>query len=140
MGHSRQLNTKEKQEDFRVLRSSLKNSEIILYNELLERLKNQKNKVFGKRASFVRHKEVSWRKPCRIAFSVSHACGCYEIGYHLLVILLFVNYYFSEQGVVYIYNVVPHFMKPQLLTFLLLSLTACGQNEENRKIYQTALF
>lgn len=46
MGNTSQLDTKEKQEDFRVLRSSLKNLEIILYDELLERLKNQKNKVF----------------------------------------------------------------------------------------------
>ncbi|WP_276504842.1 Shedu immune nuclease family protein [Terrimonas pollutisoli] len=46
MGHTKQLDTKEKQEDFRILRSSLKNLEIILYDELLERLKNQKNKVF----------------------------------------------------------------------------------------------
>lgn len=46
MGHSSQLDTKEKQEDFRILRASLKNLDIVLYDELLERLRNQKNKVF----------------------------------------------------------------------------------------------
>lgn len=46
MGNSAQLDTQEKREDFRVLRLSLKNVEVILYDELLERLKNQKKKVF----------------------------------------------------------------------------------------------
>lgn len=44
IGHSNQLDSDNKQNDFRVLRSSLKNVEIILYDELLEGLENQKNK------------------------------------------------------------------------------------------------
>ncbi|RCK43648.1 hypothetical protein TH25_21085 [Thalassospira profundimaris] len=44
IGHSKQLDSPEKREDFRVLRMSLKNIEIVLYDELLDRLKNQKSK------------------------------------------------------------------------------------------------
>jgi len=44
MGHSRQFTEKNQIEDFRVLRMSLKNVEIILYDELLVRLKNQRDK------------------------------------------------------------------------------------------------
>jgi len=44
MGHSRQFVEGNQAEDFRVLRMSLKNVEIILYDELLERLKNQRDK------------------------------------------------------------------------------------------------
>lgn len=46
MGHSNQLDNKKKQTDFRIIRNSLKNIEIVLYDELLERLKNQRNKTF----------------------------------------------------------------------------------------------
>ena len=46
MGTNAQLDSLEKEEDFRVLRQSLKNIEVILYDELLERLKNQKNKIY----------------------------------------------------------------------------------------------
>jgi len=46
IGHSKQLDDSDKKTDFRILRNSLKNIEIVLYDELLERLKNQKNKVY----------------------------------------------------------------------------------------------
>lgn len=45
-GHSDQLDTDEKRDDFKVLRQSLKNIDIILYDELLEGLENQKNKYY----------------------------------------------------------------------------------------------
>lgn len=45
-GHSNQLDTDEKKDDFKVLRQSLKNIEIILYDELLEGFENQKNKYY----------------------------------------------------------------------------------------------
>ncbi len=45
MGDANQLDAEEKVEDFRVLRMSLKNIEIVLYDELLDRLKNQRNKM-----------------------------------------------------------------------------------------------
>lgn len=45
-GHSDQLDNDEKRDDFKVLRKSLKNIDIILYDELLEGLENQKNKYF----------------------------------------------------------------------------------------------
>ncbi|WP_200979844.1 Shedu immune nuclease family protein [Echinicola sp. 20G] len=45
-GHSEQLDTEEKRDDFKVLRQSLKNIDIILYDELLEGLENQKNKYY----------------------------------------------------------------------------------------------
>lgn len=45
-GHSSQLDNDEKKDDFKVLRQSLKNVEIILYDELLEGLENQKNKYY----------------------------------------------------------------------------------------------
>lgn len=40
MGHSAQLDTPSKKDDFRVLRTSLRHIEIILYDELLTSLKN----------------------------------------------------------------------------------------------------
>ena len=46
IGHSNQLDNEEKKDDFKVLRKSLKNIDIILYDELLEGLENQKNKYF----------------------------------------------------------------------------------------------
>ncbi|HAW08714.1 MAG TPA: hypothetical protein DCW42_06035 [Bacteroidetes bacterium] len=46
MGHSNQLDNEKKREDFRILRMSLKNVEIVLYDELLERLKNQRKKIY----------------------------------------------------------------------------------------------
>lgn len=46
IGHSNQLADSDKKTDFRILRNSLKNIEIVLYDELLERLKNQSNKVY----------------------------------------------------------------------------------------------
>jgi hypothetical protein len=46
IGHSTQLQTDNMKEDFRVLRQSLKNVEIILYDELLDRLKLQKDKIY----------------------------------------------------------------------------------------------
>ena len=46
MGHSGQLDSPEKKDDFRVLRSSLRNIEIALYDELLTSLKNQKGKIY----------------------------------------------------------------------------------------------
>lgn len=44
IGHSKQLNNDSKKEDFRVLRTSLKNIELVTYDELLNRLKNQLSK------------------------------------------------------------------------------------------------
>jgi hypothetical protein len=46
IGHSAQLDSDNKKEDFRVLRQSLKNVEVILYDELLDRLKLQKGKIY----------------------------------------------------------------------------------------------
>ncbi len=46
MGSIKQLDNNQKKNDFRVLRMSLKNLEIVLYDELLERIKAQKNKVY----------------------------------------------------------------------------------------------
>lgn len=46
MGMTNQLDSDNKKEDFRVLRMSLKNVEVILYDELLQRLKNQQNKIY----------------------------------------------------------------------------------------------
>lgn len=46
IGNNSQLDNDNKMEDFRILRMSLKNIEIILYDELLERLKNQQNKIY----------------------------------------------------------------------------------------------
>ncbi len=45
IGNSVELNNQNKKDDFRILRMSLKNVEIILYDELLERIKNQKNEL-----------------------------------------------------------------------------------------------
>lgn len=46
--NSKQLNDDKKREDFRILRQSLKNIEIILYDELYDRLKNLKAKFYVK--------------------------------------------------------------------------------------------
>lgn len=46
IGNSEQLDTESKKEDFRILCNSLKNIEIILYDELLNRLKNQRSKSY----------------------------------------------------------------------------------------------
>jgi len=46
IGTSKQFVNKKMRDDFRVLRRSLKNIEIILYDELLDRIKAQKNKVY----------------------------------------------------------------------------------------------
>jgi len=46
IGHRSQLTDDNMKEDFRVLRQSLKNIEVILYDELLERLKLQKDKIY----------------------------------------------------------------------------------------------
>jgi len=46
MGHSEQLDTSEKETDFRVLRMSLKNVEVVTYDELLQRMKNQMSKIY----------------------------------------------------------------------------------------------
>lgn len=46
IGNSSELNNQEKKNDFRILRMSLKNVEVLLYDELLERIKNQKDKVY----------------------------------------------------------------------------------------------
>lgn len=45
MGHSDQLDNDSKKQDFRILKNQFKNIEIILYDELLERLKNQKKSI-----------------------------------------------------------------------------------------------
>lgn len=47
IGDTSQLDTQQKQEDFQVMRRSLKNVEIVLYDEMLVRLKNQLGKVFS---------------------------------------------------------------------------------------------
>ncbi len=46
VGMSEQLKSSQEIEDFRILRMSLKNVEIILYDELFQRLKNQQNKIY----------------------------------------------------------------------------------------------
>jgi len=46
IGTRDQLDGDAKKEDFRVLRTSLKNVEVILYDELLESLKNQQSKIY----------------------------------------------------------------------------------------------
>ncbi len=46
MGSRKQLEDKNRMDDFRVLQGSLKNVEILLYDDLLLRLKNQKNKMY----------------------------------------------------------------------------------------------
>ena len=46
IGYSNQLDTLDKETDFRVLRMSLKNVEVVTYNELLQRLKNQMSKIY----------------------------------------------------------------------------------------------
>jgi hypothetical protein len=48
IGSSAQLKNKAMREDFRILRNSLKNVEIILYDELLSRLKYQLKKIYYK--------------------------------------------------------------------------------------------
>jgi len=46
IGNTSQLDTEKKKIDFRILRNSLKNVEIVLFDELLDRLKNLKGKVY----------------------------------------------------------------------------------------------
>jgi hypothetical protein len=46
IGSTKQFDNDDKKEDFRVLRMSLKNVEVVPYDELLERIVNQKNKIF----------------------------------------------------------------------------------------------
>lgn len=46
IGNTSQLDNEEKIDDFRILRSSLKNVTILTFDELLEGLENQKNKYF----------------------------------------------------------------------------------------------
>jgi len=46
IGNSEELNDQNKKDDFRILRMSLKNVEVILYDELLNRIENQKNKIY----------------------------------------------------------------------------------------------
>ncbi|MFH0894303.1 MAG: Shedu immune nuclease family protein [Bacteroidota bacterium] len=46
IGQTSQLKTSKQQEDFRILRNSLRNVEIVLFDELLDRLKNLKGKVY----------------------------------------------------------------------------------------------
>lgn len=46
IGSSNQLDNYKKKQDFRILCNSLKNIEVILYDELLDRLRNQKNKSY----------------------------------------------------------------------------------------------
>jgi len=45
MGNSDQLDNSDKKEDFRMLKNQFKNIEIILYDELLDRIKNQKKSL-----------------------------------------------------------------------------------------------
>ena len=47
MGNKSQLDHKDKKADFQILRRSLKNIEVILYDELLERIENQKSKIYS---------------------------------------------------------------------------------------------
>lgn len=47
MGTRAQLPDEKRQEDFRILRESLKNIEVVLYDELLERLENQQGRLVG---------------------------------------------------------------------------------------------
>lgn len=47
IGNSSQLDSEEKETDFRVLRMALKNVEIVTYDELLQRLKNQMSKIYA---------------------------------------------------------------------------------------------
>lgn len=49
IGSSSQLVNDNMKNDFRILRDSLKNIEIILYDELLERLRNLKNRTFNRK-------------------------------------------------------------------------------------------
>ena len=46
LGNTKELDESNKQQDFRILRMSLKNIEIVLYDELLDRIKNQKGKIY----------------------------------------------------------------------------------------------
>ncbi|TGN18854.1 Shedu immune nuclease family protein [Leptospira idonii] len=48
IGNSEQLDNDKKKEDFRILRNSYKNIEIILYDELLNRIRNLKNRLISK--------------------------------------------------------------------------------------------
>lgn len=46
LGKTTQLDSEKKQIDFRIMRNSLKNIEIVLFDELLDRIKNLKGKVY----------------------------------------------------------------------------------------------
>ncbi len=46
MGTADQLDSQDKQLDFRILRMSMKNIEVLLYDELLDRLRNQRTKIY----------------------------------------------------------------------------------------------
>lgn len=46
IGNSSQLDSEEKEKDFRVLKMALKNVEMVTYDELLQRLKNQMSKIY----------------------------------------------------------------------------------------------
>jgi hypothetical protein len=48
IGMSSEFKNDNMVEDFRILRMSLKNIDVVLYDELINRLKNQKNKIFYK--------------------------------------------------------------------------------------------
>jgi len=48
IGQSSQLDSAAKKEDFQILRKSLKNIEIVLYDEMLTRLRNQMGKIYQK--------------------------------------------------------------------------------------------
>ena len=46
LGTSSQFDNENKEKDFRVLRMSLKNVEVVLFDELLMRLRNELNKIY----------------------------------------------------------------------------------------------
>ena len=46
MGCSTQLEDDRQREDFRILRMAIKNVEVLLFDELLDRLRNQRNKLY----------------------------------------------------------------------------------------------
>ena len=48
IGDSSQFGSEDMEKDFRILRMSLKNIEIVLFDELLNRLENQQNKIYSK--------------------------------------------------------------------------------------------
>lgn len=46
LGDTKQLDNKAKFDDFKILRNSLKNIEVVTYDELLIRMKNQRNRIY----------------------------------------------------------------------------------------------